>query len=50
MKKIADIYINIPVKSIAKPYTYLIPEQFDILTVVVVYSFHLAIASWKALS
>ena len=33
MKKIADIYINIPVKSIAKPYTYLIPEQFDILTV-----------------
>lgn len=31
MEKIADIYINIPVKSIARPYTYLIPEQFDIL-------------------
>lgn len=31
MEKIADIYINIPVKSIAKPYTYLVPEQFDIL-------------------
>lgn len=33
MKKIADIYINIPVKSIAKPYTYLIPKQFDILDI-----------------
>ena len=31
MEKIADIYINIPVKSIAKPYTYLVPEQFDFL-------------------
>ena len=31
MKKLADIYINIPVKSIAKAYTYIIPEKFDIL-------------------
>ena len=31
MEKTADIYINIPVKSIAKPYTYLVPEQFDFL-------------------
>ena len=31
MEKTADIYINIPVKSIAKPYTDLVPEQFDFL-------------------
>ena len=33
MNRLADIYINIPVKSIAQAYTYIIPEQFDILNV-----------------
>ena len=50
MKKLADIYINIPVKSIAKAYTYIIPEKFDILKkgcrVLVPFS---AIELWEAL-
>lgn len=33
MQKLADIYINIPVKSIARAYSYLIPEQFDFVKV-----------------
>ncbi len=33
MKKIADIYINIPVKSIAQAYSYIVPEQFDVVKV-----------------
>lgn len=31
MKKIADVYVNIPVKSIAKAYSYRIPESFSFL-------------------
>lgn len=31
MKKLADIYINIPVKTIVHSYTYIIPEQFSFL-------------------
>lgn len=33
MQKLADIYVNIPVKSISTAYTYIIPEQFDIVTI-----------------
>lgn len=33
MQKLADIYINIPVKSISTAYTYIIPKQFDIVSV-----------------
>lgn len=33
MNKLADIYINIPVKSIARAYSYIIPEQFDFVKV-----------------
>ena len=45
MKKLADIYINIPVKSIAKAYTYIIPEKFDILKE----GCRVLIELWKAL-
>lgn len=31
--KLADVYINIPIKSISKAYSYLIPEELDFLTV-----------------
>ena len=33
MQKIADIYINIPVKSISQAYSYIIPEKFDIVKI-----------------
>ncbi len=31
MQKIAEVYINIPVKSIAQAYSYIVPEEFDFL-------------------
>ena len=31
MVQIAEIFINLPVKSIAKAYTYLVPEAFSFL-------------------
>lgn len=33
MKKIADVYINIPIKSISQAYSYFLPEQFDIVKI-----------------
>lgn len=33
MPKFADIYINIPVKSIAKAFTYIVPPEFSLLCV-----------------
>lgn len=33
MQKLADIFINIPVKSISRAYSYTIPEQFDFVKI-----------------
>lgn len=49
MKKLADIYINIPVKSISNAFTYIIPEKFDILKEGCRVLVPLAIELWKAL-
>lgn len=32
MKKTASVFVNIPVKSIAKAYSYIVPEEFSFLT------------------
>lgn len=29
MKKVAEVFVNIPIKSIAKAYTYIVPEEFS---------------------
>lgn len=32
MQKIANVFVNIPVKSISKSYSYSVPEKFDFIT------------------